>query len=199
MEKFFKKTSITRSVLKIATKNATTPMTKEAETLRRILDHEDIVKLHESYTEDNGSTRCFVLEQLDIAEGTFADVAQQRTENLREHNKWRSLSIFSSALVYLHSRPGGPVVARDLHPHNLVRVYQTEEKRKANVVTWKILLLGTTTERVLDQEEVLAVCFKFIIFIFVHKEPLSLLLSTFHHEPSLEYVPYHFICHYCSS
>ena len=82
-------------------------MTKEAETLRRSLDHKFIVKLHESYTEDNGSTRCFVLEQLDIATGALADVAQQRTYSLREFNIWRSLWELSSALVYLHSRPGG--------------------------------------------------------------------------------------------
>ena len=104
--KFYKKTFIAQTVLKIAREN-TKPMTKEAETLRRSLDHKFIVKLHESYTEDNGSTRCFLLEQLDFAQGTLVDVAQQRTENLREHHIWRSLFHLSSALVYLHSRPGG--------------------------------------------------------------------------------------------
>merc|ERR1712062_622929 len=105
-----------------------------------------------------GSTRCFVLGQLDIAEGTLADAAQQRNGNLIECFIWRFLGQLSSALVYLHSQPGGQVVVHDLNPHNLVGVYQTEEERKANVATWKILLLGTTTERVLDQEEVLSVC-----------------------------------------
>ena len=57
--KFYKNTlnGSTRTILKIEAKN-TTPMTKEAATLRRSLDHEHIVKFQESYTEDNGSTHC---------------------------------------------------------------------------------------------------------------------------------------------
>ena len=195
--KFYKKNfnGNTQTVLKISAQN-TKPMTKEAETLRRSLDHKYMVKLHESYTEDDGSTRCFLLEQLDIAYGTLADVAQQRTRNLREFAIWRFLSILSSALVYLHSRPGGPVVAHDLNPYNLVSVYRTEEERKARLVTWKILLLGTTTERVLDQEEVLAVCYPFTIFIFVHKNHYHSSSHHFHHNHPLAYVPSHFIGHY---
>ena len=71
----------------------------------------------------------------------------------------------------------GPVVAHDLNPHNLVSVYRTEEERKARLVNWKILLLGTTTERVLEQEEVLVVCCLFTMFIF--PLPLSSLLIQF--------------------
>ena len=53
-------------------------MHEEVVKLRKTLDHMNLVKFHHSYTEGS-SVRCFVLEPLEIATGTFADVAEQRT------------------------------------------------------------------------------------------------------------------------
>ena len=104
--KLFRKTiqGNPHSVFKMADKDTSSMMTEEAERMRKNLNHENIVKLHHSYLEKEGSIRCFVLEPLIIADGTLATVAQQRVNNLREFNMWRDLSWFSSALAYIHSQ-----------------------------------------------------------------------------------------------
>ena len=84
-----------------------------------------------------------------------ATAAKLWSASLREFDIWRDLSKLSSALAYLHSRPTTPpVLASDLSPHTVIKVYETEEK-KAKIVRWKLLLLGSNTEHsVLDQSEV---------------------------------------------
>ena len=146
--KFFMKNILgnPHSVFKCSEKVVRFEMPKEARKVRRSLDHKNIVKYFNSYTEERGSLRCFVLEPLLIPHGSLATVAQQRTRNLREFNIWRSLARLSSALSYLHSHPNGPVLAQDLSPHTVIDVYRTEEERKAHLVWWKLLLLGAGPE-----------------------------------------------------
>ena len=132
---------VTFTVFRIVTISEAQSATKEWETLRQSLDHPNIVKFHYSYSE-GGRDRSFVLEPLMIADVSLADVAQQRAKILREYNIWRGLFELSSALSYLHSHPNGPVLAQDLSPHTVIDVYETEEKRKAGLVVWKLLLLG---------------------------------------------------------
>ena len=155
--KFYKKEFFghTHAVLKVAQKNSR--MLKEAERLRKRLDHLCITKLHHSYLEEKSSTRCFVLEPLEIADGTIATVAELRTDSLRECYIWRSLRMLSSALTYLHQQhpTTPPVLAYDLSPHTVIEVYKTEELKKAGLYTWKLLLLGSNTEQSLDLSEVL--------------------------------------------
>ena len=129
---------------------------KEWENMRKSLDHKHIVKFHHSYKEEGSSIRCFVLEPLEIAYGTLANVAQQRTDDLREFNIWRFLSTFSSALTHLHQQQSTtrPVLAYDLSPHTVIDVYETEELKKAGLYTWKLLLLGSNTEQSLALSEV---------------------------------------------
>lgn len=137
-------------VFRLVTNNEAQSATKEWETLRKSIDHPNIVKFHHSYSE-GGRVRSFVLEPLIIAGGSLADGAQQRKRNLREFNIWWGLSDLSSALSYLHSHPNGPVLAQDLSPHTVIRVHRTEEERKARLVWWKLLLLGAAPEFSLPQ------------------------------------------------
>ena len=65
----------THSVLKNS--SCKSLLTQEAARVRKTLSHVNIVKFHHSFTEKS-SVRCYVLETLEIAIGTFADVAQQR-------------------------------------------------------------------------------------------------------------------------
>ena len=67
------------TVLRIVTISETQSVTKEWETLRKSLDHPNIVRFHYSYSE-GGHVRSFVLEPLIIAHGSLADVAQQRAK-----------------------------------------------------------------------------------------------------------------------
>ena len=129
--KFYKKEFFghTHAVLKVAQKNSR--MLKEAERLRKRLDHLCITKLHHSYLEERSSTRCFVLEPLEIADGTLATVAELRTHNLREYIIWRDLSKLSSALTYLHQQhpTTRPFLAYNLSPHTVIDVYRTDSLR----------------------------------------------------------------------
>ena len=138
-------------------------LTQEAARVRKTLSHMNIVKFHHSFIEKR-SVRCFVLEPLEIATGTFADVAEQRTECLREFNIWRLLSHLSSGLAYLHSQPARQVLPVDLSPHTVVQVYPSEEWKKARLVDTKLLLLGKATKASLAQYKVLSDCTYFESF-----------------------------------
>jgi len=64
--------------------------------------------------------------------------------------------MFSSALAYLHSQQPTttpPVLAYDLSPHTVIRVYETEEKKKARIARLKLLLLGSNTQQSLSLPE----------------------------------------------
>ena len=143
----------THSVLKNS--SCKSLLTQETAKVRKTPSHVNIVKFHHSFTEKS-SVRCYVLEPLEIATGTFADVAQQRARNLREFNIWRFLSHLSSGLAYLHSQPARQVLPVDLSPHTVINVYRTEEEKKAHLATPKLLLLGTATKESLAQREVLS-------------------------------------------
>ena len=95
-----------------------------------------------------------MIEPLIIADGTLATGVQQQTYSLREVAIWRFLSKLSSALAFLHSQPSGPVLASDLSPHTVISVYETEREKKANIITFKLLLLGSSTGHSLDLSEV---------------------------------------------
>ena len=131
----------THSVLKNS--SCKSLLTQEAARVRKTLSHMNIVKFYHSFTEKS-SVRCFVLEPLEIATGTFADTAEQRTLILREYNIWRILSHLSSGLAYLHSQPARQVLPVDLSPQ-----------------TSKLLLLGTATKESLAQCEV---CYQIVFW-----------------------------------
>ena len=144
---------VTLTVFRLVTNSEAQSATKEWERLRKSLDHPNIVKFHYSFSE-GVRDRSFVLEPLMIADVSLADVAQQRAKILREYNIWRGLFELSSGLSYLHSHPNGPMLAHDLSPHTVINVYRTEEKRKANISWWKMLLLRVTPECSLARCEV---------------------------------------------
>ena len=64
------------------------------------------------------------------------------------------VAIPSLLSVVLPALPNRPVLAQDLSPHTVIRVYETEEEKKAGLATWKLLLLGSNTEQSLDLSEV---------------------------------------------
>ena len=85
---------------------------REMDLLKKV-DHENIIKYHQSYQE--GAHLCIVMEFVD--QGTLTSLVAEEDNDpnsiiFTEWNTWRTLRSLSSALSYLHSLQPNPILHR---------------------------------------------------------------------------------------